>query len=209
MKDFFKTTIIGGILFLLPLAVLLILLSHALRLTLGMVQPLSHGLALDKLGAVAGIGATTLLAALALIVVSFLAGMAARTRYGGRISRWFEDSLVGGMPQYRMFKTMAEGYAQVENTGALKPALANLEGNWRLGYILEPVATGWLAVFLPTAPTPMTGSIVYLPADRVRPLDINMVQATTLVTRLGIGSGEALRGVDLTLPAAPMAAARG
>jgi uncharacterized membrane protein len=59
---------------------------------------------------------------------------------------------------------------------------------------------GWLAVFLPQAPTPMSGNVMYLEADRVRPLGITMVQAMTIVKRLGVGSGQALHGVDLTLP---------
>ena len=41
---------------------------------------------------------------------------------------------------------------------------------------------------------------MYLPQERVRPLDITMVQAMSIVKRIGVGSGAALRGVDLTLP---------
>jgi len=55
-------------------------------------------------------------------------------------------------------------------------------------------------VLLPTAPTPMSGNIMYLPADRLRPLPISMIQAMAIVKRMGVGSGEALRGTDLTMP---------
>lgn len=200
MKDFLKTTVIGGILFLLPVALVLLVLGHALRLTLQAMRPISHGLALDEMGAVAGIGASSVLSALALIVISFAAGMVARTTSGERITRWFERSLVGGMPHYRMVKTMAEGFTQLEESGSLKPVLVSLQSGWQIGYLLEQIADGWVAVFLPTAPTPMSGTIMYIQADRVRPIDITMVQATALVKQIGIGSGEALRGVDLTLP---------
>jgi len=46
----------------------------------------------------------------------------------------------------------------------------------------------------------MSGNIMYLPAERIRPLGISMVQAMSIVKRLGVGSGEALRGIDLSLP---------
>ena len=49
--------------------------------------------------------------------------------------------------------------------------------------------------------TPMSGTVMYLPADRVRPLDIPMVKAVSIVKHIGVGSGAALHGVDLTLPA--------
>jgi hypothetical protein len=41
---------------------------------------------------------------------------------------------------------------------------------------------------------------MYMPADRVRPLDITMVQAMSIVKAIGVGTGAALRGVDLRLP---------
>jgi hypothetical protein len=44
----------------------------------------------------------------------------------------------------------------------------------------------------------MSGNVMYLPAKRVRLLAITMVQVMTLARRMSIGSGEALRGVDLS-----------
>jgi hypothetical protein len=46
----------------------------------------------------------------------------------------------------------------------------------------------------------MSGNVMYLPADRVRPLRITMIQAMAIVKRIGVGSGETLHGTDLTLP---------
>jgi hypothetical protein len=40
-----------------------------------------------------------------------------------------------------------------------------------------------------------------VPADRIRPLGILMIQAMSIVKRMGVGSAKALRGVDFTLPA--------
>jgi uncharacterized membrane protein len=115
--------------------------------------------------------------------------------------RWSENSLLGGLPQYRLVKSMAEGLAQVESTEGVNPALVSVEGGWQIGYLLEPLEDGWVTVFLPQAPTPMSGNVMYLPADRVRPLDITMIQAMAIVKRMGVGSAKALRGADLTLPA--------
>lgn len=47
----------------------------------------------------------------------------------------------------------------------------------------------------------MSGNVMYLPVDRVRPLGITMVQAMAIVKRMGVGSAKALSGADLTLPA--------
>ena len=199
VKNFLKTTIVGGVLFLLPVAIVLLILGYALRLAAKVAQPISDKLGLDKWGDVSGIGVVTLVAVLVLIVVSFAAGIVARTGVGERVSRWFENSLLGGLPQYQLLKSMAEGLAQVENS-SLKPALVSIEDGWQVGYLLETLENGWVAVFLPQAPTPMSGNVMYLPAERVRELDITMIQAMTLVKHIGVGSAETLRGADLRLP---------
>ena len=95
---------------------------------------------------------------------------------------------------------MAEGLAHIENASGLKPVLVSIEDGWQIGYLLEKLEKDWVAVFLPQAPTPMSGNIMYFPINRVRTLDITMVQAMSIVKAIGVGSGAALRGVDLKLP---------
>jgi len=197
LMGFLKATIAGGLLFLLPVALVLIVLRHAMQLAGKVAQPISTLLPDAVIGAVLA----TVLAALLLVLVSFLAGLVARTNSGRRIMGMFENSLLGSIPQYQLVKTMAEGLAQVENAEGVRPALVSIEGGWQIGYLLEPLENDWVAVFLPQAPTPMSGNVMYLPAHRVRPLDISMVKAMAVVKRMGVGSGDALRGADLTLPA--------
>ena len=198
LMGFLKATIAGGLLFLLPMVLIVIVLGYAMRLARKVAKPISDLLPVD---AVVGVGGVTILAVLVLVVVSFVAGLFARTIAGKRIMRWSENSLLGGLPQYRLVKSMAEGLAQVESTEGVNPALISIEGGWQIGYLLEPLENGWVTVFVPQAPTPMSGNVMYLPADRVRPLGITMVQAMAIVKRMGVGSAKVLRGADLTLPA--------
>ena len=170
-----------------------------MRLAAKVAQPMSDKLGLDQLGDVSGIGAVTVLAVLVLIVVSFAAGIVARTDLGERVSRWFENSMLGGLPQYQLLKSMAEGLAQVQNSSSLEPALVSIEDGWQLGYLLETLENGWVAVFLPQAPTPMSGNVMYFPAERVRPLGITMIQAMALVShRRRLRRGSAWRRLEAT-----------
>jgi uncharacterized membrane protein len=195
--DFLKATIAGGVLFLLPVVLALIVLSHAMRLAGKVAQPISKLLP----DAVLGVGIVTVLAVAVLVFISFLAGLVARTNAGQRAMHGFENSLFGSIPQCQLVKSMAEGLAQVQNAEGVKPALVSIEGGWQIGYLLEPLENGWVTVFLPQAPTPFSGTVMYLPADRVHALNITMVKAMAIVKHMGVGSGEALRGADLTLPA--------
>ena len=128
VKEFLKTTIIGGTSFLLPVALVVLVLSYALRLVKRIATPISHSLQLDQLGDVAGVGAATLLSVLALILVSFAAGIVARTAVGGRVTRWSETSFFGRIPHYQLIKSMAEGLAHIESASGLKPGFGQHRG---------------------------------------------------------------------------------
>lgn len=191
---FAKTTIVGGLLFLTPVAIVLIVVKQALPFAHKLADPVARQL---PAGTVAGIGVTTLVAAAILLLACFLAGLVATTGPGKRLMAWFEDSLLGGLPQYQMVKAMASGLARLETTDGIRPVLVEADGGWQLGYRLETLGNDWLAVFVPQAPTPMSGNVLYLPAGRVRPLDITLAEAMRLVKHMGLGSGAALRGVAL------------
>jgi uncharacterized membrane protein len=192
-----KATIVGGLLFLLPLILIALLLGHAIHLAGAVTQPVANLLTLDRVIGPAGEKA---LAVMGLVAIALLAGLVAHTGLGRRLTRQVEHSLLGGLPQYQMMKSMAEGLAQVERGHGVTPALVNVEEAWQVGYLIEALENGWVTVFLPQAPTPMSGNIMYLPAHRVRRLSISMTQAMMMVKHMGVGSAAALAGTDLTLP---------
>lgn len=197
LKSFVKTTLLGGLMFLVPAVMLLLILRHAMQFAGKVAKPVAS---LFPAAGIAGIAAATLAAALVLLLIAFLAGIVARSAPGRRLSAWFEESILGGLPQYRMVRTMAEGLAQVESGTGMRPVLVHNDDGWQLAYRLEELPGDWVAVFLPAAPTPMSGNILYVKASKLRPLDIGMPAAMKLVKSVGIGSAEALRGVDLAPP---------
>ena len=85
---------------LIPLALIALEPRHTV--------PISNSLHLDQLGG-AGVGAATVLSVLMLVLISFAAGIVARTAAGRRITRWSENSLLGRFPQYQLIKSVAEG----------------------------------------------------------------------------------------------------
>jgi uncharacterized membrane protein len=99
-----------------------------------------------------------------------------------------------------MVKSMGEGLAQIEGSDNLKPVLVSLNVGWQIGYLIETLENGWLVVFVPQAPSPTSGSVMYLQAGRARLLNVPMKQAKSVVKHIGSGSGEMLRGKDLTSP---------
>jgi uncharacterized membrane protein len=193
LKSFMKATLVGGLMFLVPVMLVLIVAGKAMQFAGKIAAPMARLLPVSQVG---GIAIATLLAAAILLGIALLAGLAARTEPGRRLTHWFEESLLGGLPQYRMVKSLAEGLTQVESGAGLTPVLLRGDEGWMLGYQVEVLPGDWRVVFLPASPTPMSGNVLYVEGARVQNLSITMQEAMLLVKRLGIGSAEHLRGVD-------------
>jgi len=71
-----------------------------------------------------------------------------------------------------------------------KPALIEIEEALAPGFIVEELDDGRFTVFIPSAPTPLTGSIYVIDADRVHPLNVPFTHAVKAITRWGSGSKE-------------------
>lgn len=200
MGKFLKTTLIGGVIFLIPLVVVILVLGYAVQIAMGVLGPILSVVHIDDDGTIAGVGLRSLIAILSLVVVSFLAGLFARTAAGISMMAWAENSVLGRLPQFQMMKSMTSTLAPAWGSQQIKPGLLSSAGGWEICYVLEALPGGWTAIFLPRSPTPMSGTVKIVPSDKVERLDIPMVQVLVLLQRMGIGAGEVLSSVDLDNP---------
>ncbi len=191
MVNFVKTTLIGGVVFLLPAALILIVIGKALGFAKAIAGPIS-----DKLPQVVlfGAGTASLVAILLLVTICFLAGMFARTSVGHKIRSSVDTSIISHIPAYQMLKSMVEGMAEIQSSGNVRSGLARIEDAWQPALVLEELGNGLFTVFVPQAPTPMSGSIFYLTADRVKMLDVPISRVLMCVRKMGLGSQALLGG---------------
>jgi uncharacterized membrane protein len=190
LADFVKTAIIGGLLFLVPALILIVVIKSAIELIAKVLVPFEKFLPLKSLG---GVAVAPLLAILIILAVCFAAGLTARTRLGGRISAAFEKAIARKIPGFGLIKSMSGEVANIQSQLDICVALARIEEAWMLSFILEKLENGLLVVFVPSAPTPAAGSVYYLTEDRVKRLDVPVSTAMKVIMRLGLGSRELLR----------------
>jgi uncharacterized membrane protein len=79
---------------------------------------------------------------------------------------------------------------------AWKPALAETEDALVPAFIVEELNDGPFTVFVPSAPTSLTGAIYVLTAARVHPVDVPFTQAIKVVTRWGSGSKDLIAAME-------------
>jgi uncharacterized membrane protein len=71
--------------------------------------------------------------------------------------------------------------------------VARFDDLWQIGFEIERIEGGKVAVFLPGSPDPWSGSVCIAEADRVTPVDLPVAAVAKMVRRLGRGANEALR----------------
>jgi uncharacterized membrane protein len=145
-----------------------------------------------------GVPGDTITAILCLVLLSILAGVIARTRGAQGFVGWIETVILSRMPGYTMYRGMVGDMTQsmnsLERSSDAQAILARIEDAWQIGFVTDTMENGDLAVFIPGAPSPLSGSLYFLPRDRVRDSGLTVTDATAVLRRIGIGSGKRLSG---------------
>lgn len=188
---FIRTTLLGGILFLVPIVVLAAIAGKALHMAGLLVAPLAGLIPVES---VAGVAIAKLLTIAAIIGFCFLAGLFARTALAKKLIQRLENGLLSNIPGYGWIKDVGEAIAGADKAGGHQPVLASIKDAWQIAFLIEHIEGGQVAVFVPGAPSPWAGSVFFMPEDRIKPLDVTLPEALKCVRRLGLGAGELLRG---------------
>jgi uncharacterized membrane protein len=130
------------------------------------------------------------------LAICFLIGIAVRTATGRAAWERIENSLFLRIPGYSLFRSLTQRLAGRERGTAWEPALAEIEEALVPAFIIEKLDDGRFTVFVPSAPTPLAGSIYILTPDRVHPPNIPFTQAIKAVSRWGSGSKDLVAAME-------------
>ena len=114
LTAFLKTTIVGGALYLVPIALILVVLGKVHAITSKLVAPLAQQLELHDVG---GIHAARILAIVAVVLACFLAGLFARTATAQQLVGWLERAILSNLPGYSVVSPLG-----AEMTGTAAPS---------------------------------------------------------------------------------------
>lgn len=186
---FVKTTVIGGLVFLLPFAFVFFVVSYVI----GHLSPLFHRAA-DRLQVPLIEGATLLvvLVAVFLVVVCFAAGLVAQSSLGRSARSWIETNLLGRVAVYRLLQSVGEELGG--NSATMMQAALVWTDGWQLAFIVERHADGNVTVVVPDPPMGTSGTILHLPGDRVHALDAKVADVLKIQRRMGFGAAALLDG---------------
>ncbi len=188
LAEFTRTTLIGGLLVILPFYVAVLLLAKTVKGLLGLLQPVAERVP-------ASVEFRQVVAAVLLVAACFLVGLIVRTGPGLRAKNACERALLERLPGYTFLRGLAKRLAGQSGEQTLQPALVELEDALVPALIVEQLDDGSFTVLVPSAPTPMAGSVYILPPHRVHPVDIPFTQAIAVFSKWGTGAGEFVRAM--------------
>ena len=193
MYNFLKTTVLGGVLFLVPIVVLIAILEKALGVAQKAAVPLADALFRGTF-AHAHAYMSDLLALGLLLVFCFLAGLAAKTSFARKSVDALEKKVLAKVPTYDSAKSkfLATLQSQSQEGPAMRPVLARFENSWQIAFEVERIPGGIITVYVPGAPDPWSGSVCFMTEDRIQAIDPAMSPVMKTLKDLGKGSNEQL-----------------
>jgi uncharacterized membrane protein len=194
------TTLIGGLVFLLPLIVALAVLGQGLALMASVAQPVAAMFPHRQVG---GVALASLIALLLLLLLCYAAGLLARAALGRTLSASFEDRLQALYPRYTIIKGMTQALGVDGVKSSLKTVLVSFDDHQVLAVEVERLADGRVVVFVPGAPDPWSGSVVMVSQERVEGVPVEIGALHRSLKGIGRGSAALLNATLAAAPARP------
>ena len=181
-----KTIILGGVMFLVPFAVVLVVLGKVFGVTMRLAEPLADRLPFN---AIAGVAVAEILAGVIILAACFVAGLAAVSTPGQRLYRRIDDWLLDLIPRYAFVKSMTASLGGSEAT-VLRPVLVRFDDLAQIAFEVERGPGGLVTVYLPGSPDPWSGSVAHVTADRIDPIRGDFTAVVKSLRNVGRRSAE-------------------
>ena len=191
LRRLIRTTLIGGILFLIPLVFVVVVVGKAFQIMKVVATPVAKLIPVEN---VAGYAVVELLTAGILILGCLLAGVLARSPWGRTIHEKLDTVLLNMIPGYAWVKGITGGIRDDDAEDLLKPVLVRFDDQTQLGFEVDRADDGLVAVYVPGAPDPRSGAVSYVTGDRIEPVDAGFKAVVKICKNLGRGSTEMLSG---------------
>jgi uncharacterized membrane protein len=178
-----KTMILGGLIFLVPFAVVLLVVGKVFSVSMQLAEPIADRIPVD---AVAGIALANLLSVAIILLACFLAGIAAKSTPGRRLYRKLDELLLNLIPRYTFIKSLTASLGG-EDQSVLIPVLVQFDDLAQIAFEVERGPGDLVTVYLPGSPDPWSGSVAHVTTDRISPLEGDFASVIGSLRKVGRG----------------------
>jgi len=183
MIEFIKTTLLGGILVIAPVAAIVLILAKVAKALRTMLEPIA-----DKL--TGSVQFPYLVEIISVIAICFVAGLLIRTATGRFVGGIVERYVFEKFPGYTLIKALMGRSVGGTMDQTAVPALAEMEEGLVPALIVERHDDGYVTVFVPSPPVPTVGQAYVFESSKVHPVDMSLPKFVSCITRWGVGAQE-------------------
>jgi len=187
LMRFVGTTFAGGLLVILPVYLAILLLLKAVKTLMELMKPIAKLVPENVLR-------PDLVAILVVVLACFIAGLVARGFPRSKAGAAFQENVLERIPGYAMMQSATRALLGTSDA-TLQMALVEMEEGLVVGVLTEHHPQGWVTVFIPDTPTPVSGALFLFPESRVHPVDIPFRSGLRIASRYGRGAGAMLAGL--------------
>lgn len=187
LNRFISTTIIGGLVVVLPLALLVVLIRFLVQFFGQLVNPIISLLGLETY---IPHWAALFITFLIILLAFFFIGLIIRTRFGSRLFAIIETNWLKKLPFYNTLRETVQSFFGTKNTPFKQVVLVDVYGTNTLmtGFITAELGNDLYTVFAPTGPNPTNGFIFHVTKEQLTFLDVKPEDAMRTIIGVGVGS---------------------
>lgn len=189
LRNFFYTTVIGGMLVVLPITVFAFLINFLFRTLTRLLEPIRN---LIEIPFVKAEWLINLMAIASVILTFFVIGLIVQTSFGKKFIRNLEERFLGPLPFYNIIRETIQQFFGKDKMPFSEVVSVNVFGNETrmIGFISDSLEHDRFAVFVPTGPNPTNGFIFIVTKDQLDYLDVRPEDAMRTIIGVGTGSSE-------------------
>jgi len=180
--SFIKSTLLGGILFLLPSVLLIIVLTKAYSILAKLSEPLSEILPESA----SGFNYSILLTIVLLVVICFLSGLLFRSAWVKKRISKLENTVLVNIPGYNLIKSITADTVGAKSDEHLLPIAIRDGDTWNIGFLVE-AGDKVSMVFIPDAPKYDAGEMRVVASENVQKLNISSKDFLKAIKTFGKG----------------------
>jgi uncharacterized membrane protein len=186
-----KSTLLGGVFFLVPVAIFIWIIVKVLKFLQQLMQPILLSLSNTVLADMVVL--QRLIAVVVLLLICLGAGMLAQTQMAKQFLNWLEDTVLGLVPGYKVLSTMGKNMSGIDAQDH-PVVLARVDDGWQLSFLIDQISEDLYTVFVPGSPQPWSGSVYHMEKNKIIWTDLTKKQAIGCLQQIGIGSADMLKG---------------
>lgn len=183
---FVKTTVIGGLVVIVPLAIIAFVVGDTVHTLIEVTKPLTTDF---PFGPFVNAILAVLVAVLVIVAICFVAGFMLSTFWGRTAKNWLEKTVLERVPMYSTLRGLTQRFAGMED--ADYPVVeADLYGSESrvLGVLVDELADGRKVIYVPSSPMVTLGQLYILSASRVTETELSMAETIGCLSQMGLES---------------------